>query len=66
MAPVNAECPIGGCGYKATHAEAAVVAAMLSIHATVHNAVPGAQGANAKMEKLKHPSITLARPGLTL
>ena len=34
MAPVNVECPIEDCDYTATHAEAAVVAAMLSVHAT--------------------------------
>ncbi|KAJ8337924.1 hypothetical protein SKAU_G00368900 [Synaphobranchus kaupii] len=60
MALVNAECPIEGCDYIARHAAAAVVAAMLSIHATVHVAAPRAPGANAKMEKLKRPSIALA------
>ena len=60
MASVNAECPIEGCDYIATHAEAAVVAAMLSIHATVHTAVSNVPGANAKVEKLKRPTIALA------
>ncbi|KAJ8342205.1 hypothetical protein SKAU_G00321330 [Synaphobranchus kaupii] len=63
MALVNAECPIEGCDYIARHAAAAVVAAMLSIHATVHVAAPRAPGANAKMEKLKRPSIALAGTG---
>ncbi|KAJ8349596.1 hypothetical protein SKAU_G00247260 [Synaphobranchus kaupii] len=36
---------------------------MLSIHATVHVAAPRAPGANAKMEKLKRPSIALAGTG---
>ena len=63
MALVNAECPIEGCDYVAEHAEAVVVAAMLGIHATVHAAAPRAPGANAKMEKLKRPSIALAGTG---
>ena len=63
MAPVNVECPIEDCDYTATHAEAAVVAAMLSVHATVHVAVPRALGANTKMEKLKRPSVALAGTG---
>ena len=63
MAPVNVECPIEDCDYTATHAEAAVVAAMLSVHATVHVAVPQALGANTKMEKLKRPSVALAGTG---
>ncbi|XP_029282003.1 uncharacterized protein LOC115004500 [Cottoperca gobio] len=63
MAPVDAECPIEGCDYVATHAAAAVVAAMLGVHATVHAAVPRAPGTNAKMEQLKLPSIVLAGTG---
>ena len=43
MAPVNVKCPIEDSDYTATHAEAAVVATLLSVHATVHVAVkPGA------------------------
>ena len=57
------ESPIGDCDYTATHAKAAVVAAMLSVHATVHVAVPRALGANAKMDKLKRPSVALAGTG---
>ncbi|KAI0227058.1 hypothetical protein LSAT2_022494 [Lamellibrachia satsuma] len=63
MAPVNVESPIEDCDYTATHAEAAVVAAMLSVHATVHVAVPRALGANTKMEKLKRLSVALAGTG---
>lgn len=63
MAPVKVECPIEGCDYMATHVEAAVVAAMLSVHATVYVTVPQVPGANAKMEKLKRPSIALAGTG---
>ena len=36
---------------------------MLSVHATVHVAVPRALGANTKMEKLKRPSVALAGTG---
>ena len=36
---------------------------MLSIHTTVHVTVTRAPGANAKMEKLKRPSIALAGTG---
>ena len=63
MAPVTVECPIDDCDYTATHAEAAVVAALLGVHATVHVAVPRAPGANAKMEKLKRPTVALAGTG---
>ena len=56
MAPVSVECPIEGCNYTATHAEAAVVVALLSIHASLHVTVPRALGANAKMEKIKRPT----------
>ena len=63
MAPVTVECPIDDCDYTATHAEAAVVAALLGVHATVHVAVPRALGANAKMEKLKRPTVALAGTG---
>lgn len=56
MAPVKVECPIKGCDYVATHAEVALVLALLSIHPTVHVAMPRAPGANAKTEKLKRPS----------
>ena len=34
--------------YTATHAEAALLAVLLSVHATVQVAVPWALGANAK------------------
>lgn len=60
MSSVQAGCPIEGCDYVATHTEAAVVAAMLSIHATVHAAVPREPSTNAKVEKLKRPTIGLA------
>lgn len=64
MAPVNVQCPIEGCDYEATHAEAAVVAAMLNIHAITHThpavGLSRERGANAKMEKLRRPSIALA------
>ena len=50
-------CPIEDCNYVATHAEAAVV---VNIHATTHAAVPREPCANAKMEKLRRPSIALA------
>ena len=63
MAHVTVECPIDDCDYTATHAEAAVVAALLGVHATVHVAVPRALGANAKMEKLKRPTVALAGTG---
>ena len=63
MAPVTVECPIDDCDYTATHAEAAVVAALLGVHATVHVAVPRALGANAKIEKLKRPTVALAGTG---
>ena len=63
MAPVSVECPIEGCNYAATHAEAAVVAALLSVHASVHVTVPRALGANAKMEKIKRPTVALAGTG---
>ena len=45
----------------AEHAESAVVAAMLSTHATVHTAAP--HGASAKVEKLKRPTTALAGTG---
>ena len=35
-------CPIEDCEYTATHAEAAVMAALMSVHATVHVAAPDA------------------------
>ena len=63
MAPVSIECPIKGCNYTATHAEAAVVAALQSVHASVHVTVPRALGANAKMEKIKRPTVALAGTG---
>ena len=63
MAPVTVECPIDDCDYTATHAEPAVVAALLGVHATVHVAVPQALDANAKMEKLKRPTVALAGTG---
>ena len=44
----------------ATDAEAAVVVAMLNIQATTHAAAHREPRANAKMEKLRHPSIALA------
>ena len=62
MAPVTVECPIDDCDYTATHAEAAVVAALLSVHATV-GATCHRLGANAKMEKLKRPTVALAGTG---
>ena len=65
MAHVSVECPIEGCNYVATHAEAAVVAALLSGHASVHVTVPRALGANAKMEKFKRPTVALAGTGET-
>ena len=66
MAPVSVECPIEGCNYTATHAEAVVVVALLSIHASVHVTFPRALGANAKMEKIKRPTVALARTGEAL
>ena len=63
MAPVSVECPIEGCNYTATHAEGAVVAALLSVHASVHVTVPRALGANEKIEKIKHPTVALAGTG---
>ena len=60
---MTVECPIDDCDYTATHAEAAVVAALLGVHATVHVAIPRALGANAKMEKLKRPTVALAGTG---
>ena len=58
--PVQVECPIEGCDYVFTHAEATLVAAMLNIHAAVHVAAPSGSGTNTKMEKLKRPTIALA------
>ena len=52
MAPVTVECPIDDCDYTATHAEAAVVAALLGVHATVHVTVP--RGRWARMQKWKN------------
>ena len=63
MAPVSVECPIEGCNYAATHADAAVVAALLSVHASVHVTVPRALGANAKIEKIKRLTVALAGTG---
>ena len=63
MAPVSLECPIEGCNYAATHAEAAVMIALMSVHASVHVTVPRALGTNAKMEKIKRPTVALAGTG---
>lgn len=60
MAQVRVHCPIEGCNYTATHAEAAVVVAMLNIHATTHAAAPREPGVSAKMEKIRRPSIALS------
>ena len=60
---MSVECPFEGCNYAATHAEAAVVAALLSVHASVNVTVPRALGANAKMEKIKRPTVALAGTG---
>ena len=57
MVPVNVEYPIEDCDH--THAEVAMVAALLNGHATVHVAVLRALGENAKMEKLKHPTVAI-------
>ena len=63
MALVSVECPIEGCNYAATCAEAAVVAALLSAHASLHVTVPRALGANSKMQKIKRPTVALAGTG---
>lgn len=57
---MSARCPIESCDYVATHAEAAVIAAMLNIHATTHTAAHREPHTNPKAEKLKRPSIALA------
>ena len=57
---MDVPCPIEECDYVATHAEVAVVVAMLNIHATTLAAAPREPLTNAKMEKLRRPSIALA------
>ena len=61
---MNVECPITDCDYTATHAEVAVVGDLLSVHATVHATVPWSLDANAKIEKLKRPTVALAGTGV--
>ena len=60
MAHVTVECPIDDCNYTATHAEAAVVAALLGVHALYMSQSPGCW---PRMEKLKRPTVALAGTG---
>ena len=57
---MNVPCPIEECDYVATHAEAAVVVAMLNIYVTTHTAAPSEPHANVQVAKLRRPSIALA------
>ena len=54
-------CPIDGCEYETPDVEAVVTAALITTHATVHQAPtsePAAQA--ARIEKVKRPTITSA------
>ena len=49
------ECPIPGCDYQTADLDAAIVAALITTHSTIHTS-----GQAAKVEKVKRPTIDAA------
>ena len=60
MTSVTVKCLLEGCDYEATQEKTKVVVAMLNIHAITHATPPRESASNAKMEKLRRPTIALA------
>ena len=53
------QCPIEGCTYITPDLDAAIVAALLTTHATTHTAA-SSSGGTLKVERVKRPTITSA------
>ena len=53
------KCPIEGCKYETPNVEPVIAAALITAHATSHQA-PSQPTQMARVEKVKRPSISLA------